>query len=93
MYYGENHIHYRYPWEVREISASLRDLYDIENETRVSVWKRMSSEMGFTGISILHKYLHPLYGFDICKHLVYDVFHTVCLNVVKNQAERLFPWP
>lgn len=33
--------------------------------------------------------MHPLYGFDICKHLVYDVFHTVCLNVVKNQAERL----
>ena len=89
MYYGENRVHYRYPWEPREISTSLTDLYDIENETRVSVRKRMSSELGFTGISILHKYLNPLYGFDICKHLVYDVFHTICLNVVKNQAERL----
>ena len=49
----------------------------------------MSSEKGFTGISILHKYLSPLYGFDICKHLLYDVYHTICLNVVKNQAERL----
>ena len=49
----------------------------------------MSSDIGFTGISILHKYLNPLYGFDVCKHLVYDVFHTICLNVVKNQAERL----
>ena len=86
MYYGENRFHYRYPWEP---STSLTDLYDIENETRISVRKRMSSEMGFTGISILHEYLNPLYGFDICKHLVYDIFHTVCLNVVKNQAERL----
>lgn len=46
MYYGENRFHYRYPWEASEISASLRDLYDIENETPVSVRKRMSSEMG-----------------------------------------------
>ena len=49
----------------------------------------MSSEVGFTGVSILHKYMNPLYGFDVCKHLVYDIFHTVFLNVVKNQAERL----
>ena len=49
----------------------------------------MSSELGFTGISIFHKYLYPLYSFDICKHLLYDVFHTICLNVVKNQAERI----
>lgn len=89
MYYGENRFHYRYPWETREMSTSLTDLYDIENETRISVRKHMSSELGFTGVSILHKYLNPLYGFDVCKHLVYDVFHTVCLNVVKNQAERL----
>ncbi|CAB3987948.1 Hypothetical predicted protein [Paramuricea clavata] len=89
MYYGENRFHYRYPWEQRNISSSLTSLYDIENETRSSVRKRMSSELGFTGISILHKYLYPLYSFDICKHLLYDVFHTICLNVVKNQAERI----
>ena len=89
MYYGENRFHYRYPWEPRDISTSLTELFDIENETRVTVRKRMSSEKGFTGISILHKYLNPLYGFDICKHLLYDVYHTICLNVVKNQAERL----
>ena len=89
MYYGENRFHYRYPWEPRDISTSLTELFDIENETHVTVRKRMSSEKGFTGISILHKYLNPLYGFDICKHLLYDVYHTICLNVVKNQAERL----
>ena len=89
MYYGENRFHYRFPWEPRDIATSLTALFDIENETRVSVRKRTSSELGFTGMSILHKYLYPLYGFDICKHLVYDVYHTICLNVVKNQAERL----
>lgn len=35
-------------------------------------------------MSIFHKYLNPLYGFDILKHLVYDVYLTI-LNVVKNQ--------
>ena len=89
IYYGQNRFHYRYPWEPREISGALTDMYDIENETRISVRKRMSSAKGFTGISILHKYLYPLFGFDILHHLVYDVFHTVCLNVVKNQTERL----
>ena len=69
MCYGENRFHYRYPWETREMSTSLTDLYDIENETRISVRKHMSSELGFTGVSILHKYLNPLYGFDVCKHL------------------------
>ena len=84
MYYGENRFHYRYPWETREMSTSLTDLYNIENETQITVQKCMSSELGFTGVSILHKS-----GFDVCKHLVYDIFHTACLNVVKNQAERL----
>ena len=89
MYYGENRFNHRYPWEQRNISSSFTSLYDIENETKSSVRKRMSSELGFTGISILHKYLYPLYKFDICKHPLYDVFHTICLNVVKNQAERI----
>ena len=45
---------------------STTKLFDIENERRISVRKRMTSDKGFTGISILHKYLNPLYGFDIC---------------------------
>ena len=59
----KNRFHYRYPWEAREMSTSLTDLDDIENETRISVRKRMSSELGFTGVSILHKYLNPLVWF------------------------------
>ena len=49
----------------------------------------MASNKGFTGTSILHTYLYPLYKFDILFHMVYDSFHTICLNVVKNQLERL----
>ena len=45
----------------------------------------MSSSKGFTGMSLLHKYLFPLYGFNILRDMVYDIFHTLPLNVVKNQ--------
>ena len=88
-YYGQNRFHYRYPWTQRVIESELVNLFDIENETRSSVRKRLSSEKGFTGLSIFHKYLHPLYGFDILNHFIYDVYHTVPLNVVKNQLVRI----
>ena len=34
-------------------------------------------------------FLHPLYGFDILQHMVFDVFHTVLLNLCKNQIQRM----
>lgn len=92
MYYGDNRIHYRHKWDSRDISLMLTDLFDIEAESRTSVRKKMSSEKGVTGISLLNKYLYPLYGFDILQDLTFDVFHTVCLNVVKSQAERLLDY-
>ena len=87
-YYGQNRLHFRHPWGERVIESELENIFDIENETRPSVRKRMSSEKGFTGLSLFYKYLYPLYGFDILNHLVYDVYHTVPLNVVKNQLSR-----
>lgn len=87
-YYGQNRFHFRHPWGHRSIESELGNLFDIENESRSTTRKRMSSEKGFTGISIFHKYLYPLYGFDILHHLVYDVYHTIPLNVVKNQFVR-----
>ena len=89
FYYGENRYHFKYPWAERIIESELDAMLNIEMEDRVSVRRTMSSTVGFTGISILHKYLYPLYGFNILKHLVYDSFHTVCLNVVKNQLSWL----
>ena len=70
------------------VSRRVQDLFDIDHETRTSVKKTMASNKGFTGTSILHTYLYPLYKFDILFHMVYDSFHTICLNVVKNQLER-----
>ena len=89
VYYGENVYHFRCPWEERCIESSFDDVFDIDCETRVSVRKTMSSTKGFTGTSIRHNYLYPLYGFDILKHMVCDVSHTICLNVLKNRLERI----
>ena len=58
-------------------------------EKRPSVRKRMSSSKGFTGMSLLHKYLFPLYEFNILRDMVYDIFHTLPLNVVKSQLTYL----
>ena len=88
-YYGNNRYHFHYPQEKRSIEETAQDLFDIDHETRTSVKKTMASNKGFTGTSILHTYLYLLYKFDILFHMVYDSFHTICLNVVKNQLERL----
>ena len=61
-----------------QIEKELENLYDIENETRTSVRKALSSKLGFTGISQLHKVLYPLYKFDITRNMV-DVFITLFL--------------
>lgn len=43
--------------------------------------KDFYSDKGSTGTSLLHKYLYPLRGFDVLKHTVIDVFHTILLNL------------
>ena len=88
-YYGNNRYHFRYPQEKRSIEETAQDLFDIDHKTRTGVKKTMASNKGFTVTSILHTYPYPLYKFDILFHMVYDSFHTICLNVVKNQLERL----
>lgn len=88
-YYGSNRFHCRHPWEKRDIQLEQENLYNLDNETRTSVRKKESSEKGFTGTSILHKYLYPLYGFDILQHMVIDIFHTIPLNLCKNQVQRM----
>ena len=89
FYYGDNRKRGRYPWELRLLDNEIFNLLDIEMEKRPSVRKRMSSSKGFTGMSLLHKYLFPLYGFNILRDMVYDIFHTLPLNVVKNQLTYL----
>ena len=66
---GNNLYHCRYPWARRNIQRELDNLYDVDNETRKSVRKTLSSEIGFTGTSVFHRYLYPLDGFDILQHI------------------------
>ena len=87
--YGNNRYHCRYPWPKRNIELELETLYDVDNETRKSARKTLSSEKGFLGPSVLHRYLYPLDGFDILQHMVIDVFHTVLLNLCKYQIQRM----
>lgn len=87
--YGNNRYHLRYPWDERNIKEEEKVFFDLDKETRVSVRKSLSSQTGFTGTSILRRYLYPLYGFDILHHMVYDIFHTVPLNLCKNQVVRM----
>jgi hypothetical protein len=59
-YHGDNRFHTRYPWEKRDITTEEKTFFDLDNETRISVRNRLSSEKGFTGTPIFHKYLYPL---------------------------------
>ena len=64
-------------------------MYQIEHEDRPTHKKKLSSYSGFTGMLLFYSYLNPLYGFDVLTDFVFDVFHTVPLNVVKNVLEVL----
>ena len=61
---------------------------NIQREERKTVRKKLSSQNGYTGLSVLHE-LNPLYGFDVIRDLVYDIHHNLPLNVVKNHVDRL----
>ena len=64
-------------------------MYQIEHEDRSTHKKKLSSYSGFTGMLLFYSYLNLLYGFDVLTDFVFDVFHTVPLNVVKNVLEVL----
>ena len=61
---------------------------DIENEDRPSVKARLAKDTGYTGLSILFR-LYALYGFEICKDMVFDLMHLILMNVVKKFLDYL----
>lgn len=71
-----------------ELETEVFIMKQIQTETRKTVCKKMSYQHGYTGVSVLHE-LHPLYGFDVIRHLVNDIHHNLPLNVIKNQVDRL----
>lgn len=87
-YYGNCRYHVKYPWEPRVLEDEVCVMEEIQTESRKTVRKKLSSQHGYTGLSVLHE-LHPLYGFDVIRDLVYDIHHNLPLNVIKNQVDRL----
>ena len=87
-YYGNCRYHVKYPWQPRVLETEVFIMEQIQTETRKTVRKKMSSQHGYTGLSVLHE-LHPLHGFDVIRDLVYDIHHNLPLNVIKNQVDRL----
>jgi len=65
-YYGNCRHHMRYPWELRVLEDEVFVMEEIQTESRKTVRKKLSSQNGYTGLSVLHE-LHPLYGFDVIK--------------------------
>lgn len=61
---------------------------DVEYEDRPSVKARLAKESGYTGLSTLFR-LYALYGFDVCKDMVFDLMHQILMNVVKKFLDYL----
>lgn len=106
-YYGDYRLHFRRPWPVRTLSESLTSMNQVEDEDRVTVRQKMSSNTGFTGLCIFNR-LYALYNFDILNDFVFDVMHTLLLRIIRRHLEyfkekgylnsvveerlRLMPW-
>ena len=86
-YYGENRLHFRFPWEKRNLGDDVELMCTIGEEERCSVRATLSKCSGYTGISILHR-LHKLYGFDVIQDTVFDMMHNLPLNVVRKYIKR-----
>ena len=74
---------------MRILCEEVDNMFNVENEKRSSIPKKLASSSGFTGISVLHIYLYPMYEFNVIRDTVIDVYHTVPLNVVKNYLTTL----
>ena len=59
---------------------------EVEQEERKTVFEKLSREIGFLGVSLLHR-LNALYGFDVLQDLVFDAMHLVSLNIVKRRIQ------
>lgn len=80
-YYNNYRLHFVHPWAKQTINSSLNAIKKVDDEDRVTVCRKLASQTGFTGLSILHR-LFYLYQFDILYDLVYDTMHTLILRVV-----------
>lgn len=64
----------------------LSDINEVDEEDCGTVCEKLASEVGFTGLSILHR-LHRLNKFDVIKDMVFDTMHTLILQVVQRHLQ------
>lgn len=79
--YDNYRFRFHHPWERKAIYDDFDDIKRVDDEDCVTVRKKLASQTGFTGLSILHCLFH-LYKFDILNDLVYDTMHTLILRIV-----------
>ena len=68
------------------LDDALSDIEKVDQEDRITVRRKLASQVGFTGLSILHR-LHRLYKFDVIKDMVFDTMHTLILRVVQRHLQ------
>lgn len=85
-YYGDYRFHYRNLWPERTLDDPLSDMGKVDQEDRITVRRKLASQVGFTGLSILHR-LYRLYKFDVIKDMVFDTMHTLILRVVQRHLQ------
>ena len=84
---SETLMHRRYPWEKRTLSEEFSNMLDTEIEIKPTVRRKIASDKSFTDLFLLHKYVLPLYHFEISRDMVYNILHNLSLNIVMNQLE------
>ena len=85
-YYGSFRFHYRHRWEERLLNESIEKMKGVEDEDRITVRQKLASEVGFTGVSILHR-LNRLYQFNVLKDLIFDTMHTLVLRIINRHLQ------
>ena len=86
-YYNNYCFYYRHPWPQQTLTDSLDIINRVDQEDRVTIRRKLASQSGFTGLSILHRLYH-LYQFDILRDLVFDSMHTLILRVVHRHLQH-----
>lgn len=88
IYYGNNRYYLRYPFAKQKLTEEVNIMYQAKHEDR-QTHKKKQTHSGFTGMFLLNLCFQPLYGFDVLRDFVFDVFHEFPLNVIKNILKAL----
>jgi len=54
-YYTRFREHYRFSWEKRDLKDEIPKMIEVEQEERRTLFENLSREIGFLGVSLLHR--------------------------------------